>query len=151
MIGQHFTRCHDHFGEIKWTRRKTKTRKAWEEKRRLDERKTAWKLVGGPHAMTRGPKFTRATCTTPSRTRARPYTVSRYIYGKERGRSLSHLSSTGRQADNSRCGANATAAIDDVLLRFLELAHPSPSSTFPFSLSLGSLCISFSPLSYTSR
>lgn len=74
--------------------------------------------------MTRGPKFTRATCTTPSRTRARPYTVSRYIYGKERGRSLSHLSSTGRQADNSRCGANATAAIDDVLLRFLELAHP---------------------------
>lgn len=94
--------------------------------------------------MTRGPKFTRATCTTPSCTRARPYTVSCYIYGKERGRSLSHLSSTGRQADNSRCGANATAAIDDVLLRFLELAHSSPSSTFPFSLSL---CISFSSLS----
>lgn len=92
--------------------------------------------------MTRGPKFTRATCTTPSCTRARPYTGSCYIYGKERGRSLSHLSSTGRQADNSRCGANATAAIDDVL-RFLELAHPS-LSTFPFSLSL---CISFSSLS----
>lgn len=34
------------------------------------------------------------------------------------------LSSTGRRADNSRCGANATAAIDDALLRFLELAQP---------------------------
>ena len=51
-------------------------------------------------------------------------TLFRATYTERKGvGSLSHLSSTGRRADNSRCGANATAAIDDVLLRFLELTH----------------------------
>lgn len=110
--------------------------------------------LGGPHATTRGPKFTRATYTPPSCTRARSYAISCYIYGKERGRSLSHLSSTGRRADNSRCGANATAAIDDVLLRFLELAR-TPLHLFylPLSTITSLLCplsfASFFPLLYS--
>lgn len=96
--------------------------------------------------------------------RAHACTLFRATYTERKGvGSLSHLSSTGRRADNSRCGANATAAIDDVLLRFLELTHtplcpfylPSPfdyhfvySASFLsprlFFLSIHFACVPFS-------
>lgn len=61
--------------------------------------------------------------------------------------SRGRLSSTGRRADNSRCGANATAAIDDALLRFLELAlSPLPFPPSPPSFHLSFRCLGSSPL-----
>lgn len=43
-----------------------------------------------PHATSRGPSVCCSVC----------------VYTKRKGIGLSHLSSTGRRADNSRCGAN---------------------------------------------